>query len=222
MVLPTVVGILYAWRAGMPLGLLGDVFAAPGALAIAIGRIGCVMAGCCYGKVCATGLPSAWGMHFPRGSVAFSELSRLGQVDAHAIGTPALVPVQVFEIVGCLLLMAGVTFVARLVRGGRGVSGEAFLGFGATYAVLRFGLEFLRADNPPAWGGLTFSQGVMVGVFLLALGTCGIRRVWGGRWGLSALKTVAPSASSEQGVAGNSEQRGEGEGAARGVAGAHP
>ncbi len=40
----------------------GDSFAVPIAASVAIGRLGCFVAGCCYGSV--TGLP--WGCHFSR------------------------------------------------------------------------------------------------------------------------------------------------------------
>jgi phosphatidylglycerol:prolipoprotein diacylglycerol transferase len=216
MVVPTVVGIVYARLAGIPLGVLGDLFAASGALAIAMGRVGCLLAGCCYGKACATGFPAGAGLRFPPGSVAFAELVGSAALDGHATETPPLLPVQLLEIAGCLVLMASVWKVSARVGRGRAVSGDAFLSLGGGYAVLRFFLEYLRADNPPAWAGLTFSQGVLLVVLAAALVTGWARRRWARRWGL-APTGFSPPTGTITGV-GNEEVRREGCGPRRGSA----
>jgi len=90
---------------------------APGALlALAIGRVGCFLGGCCYGA--ATALP--WGVVFPE------------------VGPPARHPLQLYSAAGdvAVAIVAG---RAAPVTGA--VACRAALGFG----LLRAGLETLRA-----------------------------------------------------------------------------
>jgi phosphatidylglycerol:prolipoprotein diacylglycerol transferase len=68
----------------------GDSFALPVAVAVGVGRIGCFIAGCCYGQV--TTLP--WGVHFPVAMDPPSVLrhpTQLYEVTFHAIAAVALV-----------------------------------------------------------------------------------------------------------------------------------
>ncbi len=51
MVCGGVVGALYCWKYKGPLGQVFDLGGLPVPLAQAIGRLGCVAAGCCYGKI---------------------------------------------------------------------------------------------------------------------------------------------------------------------------
>jgi phosphatidylglycerol:prolipoprotein diacylglycerol transferase len=53
--------VLYTWRHGMSFWAVADSMAPSLALGQAIGRLGCLMAGCCYGRR-APGLP--WGIRF--------------------------------------------------------------------------------------------------------------------------------------------------------------
>jgi len=53
---------VFAWRRRLPHLDLADAVAAPIALGLGLGRIGCFLNGCCHGKVC--DLP--WAVHFPR------------------------------------------------------------------------------------------------------------------------------------------------------------
>ena len=111
------------------------------ALGHAIGRIGCFLNGCCYGKA-----TTAWcGVVFP----------------GH--DTPVL-PTQLFETVGLLVVSLAVRRLQtpeRLRHPGR-VFGAYLIG----YAVLRFFLEGLRGDQPIWWAGLTLQQAVSLGVLV--------------------------------------------------------
>ncbi len=109
----------------------GDSFAAPVALAVAVGRLCCFRAGCCFGTP--TDLP--WGVTFP--------LSH---------GQPCH-PTQLYE-AAFHLTCAGV--LVALYRDGvwRGNLMKAYL---IAYATYRFFSEFLRPE-PPLWIGLTGYQ----------------------------------------------------------------
>ena len=91
----------------------------------AIGRIGCFLAGCCYGRE-----------YCGFGAVRFS----------HALSgiSPeiSVVPVQLIEAAGNMLLAFYLLQRYSGKKDGKGVL-ERYLGI---YAVMRFGLEFLRGD----------------------------------------------------------------------------
>jgi phosphatidylglycerol---prolipoprotein diacylglyceryl transferase len=122
-------GLYYAWKKDWPVLNLCDFFSPLVALGHGIGRIGCFMNGCCYGREA-----GAWGVVFPGDSV-----SRL--------------PVQLYE-AGGLFFLAAVTawFYSQKRR-----DGEVFIAYLAGYGILRFGLEFLRADQI-LYAGLTLPQ----------------------------------------------------------------
>jgi len=163
-------GVVYGVSSGMPLGVLGDACAGPLAFGIGVGRVGCFMAGCCYGRLSGGG---TWltGVCFPRGSFAFLRQVEAGQVPAWAEWALPVYPVQLYEAGLCVVLAV---WLARPARG-RAVAGERFLAMGLGYAILRFGLEFLRGDNPPVHG-LTFSQWACVLIAVMAAVTWVLRR----------------------------------------------
>ncbi len=167
----TVAGIGYALMMRIPLGVLGDICAAPVAAGVACGRLGCFFAGCCYGKISAG---RYWwdGVCFPKGSFAFLDQVQRGWIEAGAKESLPVWPVQLYEAGLCLMLAGGLMWGFRR----RAVSGERFLYLGIGYAVIRFGLEFLRADNPVVGWGLTFSQIGAVVLMATALVTLGLRR----------------------------------------------
>ena len=65
--------IFYLWYHKLPIRRYLDILAVALMLALAFGRIGCFLNGCCFGKP--TNLP--WGVRFPYGSFAYrSQISR--------------------------------------------------------------------------------------------------------------------------------------------------
>jgi len=128
---------------------LGDLAAPALALGHAFGRLGCFLAGCCFGA------PSAawWAPSFPAGSVAFDELQADGVLPAGANHTPPLHPTQLYEAAGELVLFAALLWLQgrwsrpdprrpdRAVR-----PGALLLTYAAGYAALRFAVEVFRGD----------------------------------------------------------------------------
>jgi prolipoprotein diacylglyceryltransferase len=95
--------------------------------------------------------------------------------------------VQLYEAVLCLFLCL------VLARGfqNRKISGERFLMLGIGYSIIRFSLEFLRADNPPVAFNLTFSQGICGLVIIV----CAITLLWRRRFAdARSLRLPAPTA----------------------------
>ena len=127
------------------------------------GRLGCFLAGCCYGRP--TDLP--WGVVF-RDARSMIPPEMLG-VRLH--------PVQIYEAVGDLMIALVLWRVLHATEEGKYKPGLVAAGYFAAYGVLRFCLEFLRADTLPMPGPL--SQGQALGLGLIAAST-GIM-VWRGR-----------------------------------------
>ena len=130
-----------------------DHFAPALALAHGFGRIGCFMAGCCYG------LPSAGWF-----GVAFTD--PLCEVPQAYLGVP-LYPTQLFEAAGNFLIFGGLFWLSRRAKPMPG--GIIFTTYMLAYSVLRFMVEFLRGDDRGgAWLGLSPAQTVSVIVALAA------------------------------------------------------
>ena len=139
-----VAGWLYMRVKRLQLLRVLDQFIPFGVLGHAIGRVGCFLNGCCYGKPTAS-----WcGVVFP----------------GHP--TPVL-PTQLFEAAGLLFLYALLRALQRpaMVR----YPGRLFGVYLALYAVLRFFMEFLRGDQAIVWAVFTLQQLISVGVFLIGL-----------------------------------------------------
>ena len=120
----------YMRKRRLPAWKLSDC-AAPGiALGQAIGRLGCLAAGCCYGTP--TDVP--WAIRFT--SIYAAE----------NMGTPLNIPLhptQIYESVGTLLIFGFLMCRLRM----RHISGYIILEYLGLYAVLRFVIEFFRGDD---------------------------------------------------------------------------
>jgi len=114
---------LHAWT-------LADM-AAPGiALGQAIGRLGCLSAGCCYGKP--TRMP--WGITFT------------SQYAYQNVGVPLNIPLHPTQIYESLAVFALFLFLMwRLSR--KHLTGQIILEYLALYALIRFCIEFFRDDD---------------------------------------------------------------------------
>lgn len=118
-------------RAMLP---VADYWAPALALGHAVGRLGCLMRGCCYGKP--TTLP--WGVRFTHPGC---------EVPEELMGVP-LHPVQFYEAAWeGVLALSLIFWVLPRIRAKKFTYGTSFLLYVAGYAVMRFFLEFLRADD---------------------------------------------------------------------------
>jgi len=132
-------------------------FAVP--LGLAFGRMGCLMAGCCFGATC--DLP--WAMSFPWRSAASEEQFKAHLLPSAKLWSLPVHPTQVYESAASLAI-AAVCLI--LVHPRKRYDGQVFAAFLALYAVARFVLEFLRRDDRGGAAGLSTSQ--LIGVGLLA------------------------------------------------------
>ena len=118
---------------------LADLMSTLVPLGHAFGRIGCFFYGCCYGKD-----SDAWcAVVFPAGSPSWYE---------HGRRMVSVLPTQLFEAAALLALFA--LLMAVYVRCRRYTTGIYLVG----YAVIRFGMEYLRGDPRAAVGPFSISQ----------------------------------------------------------------
>jgi phosphatidylglycerol---prolipoprotein diacylglyceryl transferase len=123
-------------RQGWRLVDVADLLAPSLAIGHVFGRVGCLLAGCCYGKVCSI------GFHFPPASVAYAELAGQGLVAPGTPFTPALAPTQLYEAAGEALLFILLIVFRRRQR----FSGSLVLIYVMGYALLRASVEVVRGD----------------------------------------------------------------------------
>jgi len=141
---------------------------------LALGRIGCFLNGCCFGKV--TNLP--WGVCYPRGgsgefhsalahefSPPFAYQVDTMQLDPLASFSAAVHPTQLYESASALLIFLLLT--AYYPR--RRHPGEVFCLMLILYGTARFFIEMLRT-NAPLLGGLSLPQVMSLAVVPVALG----------------------------------------------------
>lgn len=121
-----VVGIWYMRRHKLPLWKLADIMAPSVALGQAIGRLGCFMAGCCYGRQ----TDVAW-------AVTFSNINCLAP-----IGIP-LHPAQLYSSALALVVFLLLLLIYRY----RKFMGQVFWSYVVLYSINRFILEFWRSDE---------------------------------------------------------------------------
>jgi phosphatidylglycerol---prolipoprotein diacylglyceryl transferase len=125
-----VVALFYLWRHKMPIWTTTDVFAPGIALGHVIGRLGCLFAGCCFGRE--TTVPWAITFH--------NDYAR------DNVGTPLgipLHPTQLYE-AGAELLILGILLFTE--KKGRPYPGRTFWSYMLMYGISRFIIEFYRGD----------------------------------------------------------------------------
>lgn len=133
-------GIAYLKSKRLSIPLFLDLLAPFVALAQAVGRIGCFLNGCCYGK------PSPFGIYFPTHD-------------------KVLIPTQLYSAFALVLIF----FALRFIQLRPHVKGQVFLSYLALYSTKRFLIEFLRDDTPPLFAGLTLFQFLSIAVFIFSV-----------------------------------------------------
>ena len=160
---------VYSRLANLSLRHLLDIFALPTLVALMIHRVGCFLAGCCWGDVVShqsiTPLASqiqtlpaisklVAGVRYPPGSLPYEQHLALGLIESDSLHSLSVMPVQLYEAV--LLLML---FVVLCRIPWREFShGALAVIVTCTYAGLRFLIEYLRADGYVVVGNLNLVQ----------------------------------------------------------------
>jgi len=138
------VAVWFCRKEGWSFSRLADAAAPSLSLGHVFGRLGCLLAGCCFGAPCA----GPWGLPFPRGSVAFDDLRADGALGWGATHTMPLHPTQLYEAVGELAIFGLLVLLERRQdrRAPPSRPGRLFLAYVASYAALRFVVELFRGD----------------------------------------------------------------------------
>lgn len=143
--------VYYLKRKKLPLLPTGDFFMVALPLGHAIGRVGCFLAGCCFGHP--TTLP--WG-------VAFTDPHSL--VAREYLGVP-LHPTQLYEVAANLILF----FILQHMYKKPHKNGTIVAAYVIGYGVIRFGIEFFRGDFRGEYIGM-FSPSQLIALLALAAG----------------------------------------------------
>jgi len=159
---------LYWLRRPFPLRPMLDAIAPSIALGIAVGRIGCLLNGCCYGDRC--DLP--WAVRFPALTAPWSDHVRAGIIPESAPYSAYVHPTQIYSTIDGLVLLGLLSAYYPLRRR----DGEVMALLMVTYPITRFLVEYLRSDEPAYMAGLTISQVVSVG--MLAAGVAYWAWLW--------------------------------------------
>ena len=146
-----------------------DSFALPTMVGLMIHRIGCFLAGCCWGDLTARDsvgsfasqvqtLPSLnslmSGVQYPQGSLPFQQHVALGLIEPGALESLPVLPVQLYEAALLfVLVMALLRFPWRNYP-----QGTTVVIVTCSYALMRFFIEYLRADGHIVSGNLTVTQ----------------------------------------------------------------
>ena len=110
------------------------------ALGQAIGRIGCLLNGCCFGRI------SKFGIYFP----------------VHKL---VLIPTQIYS----SLILVFIFIILRVLQDRSHKEGEIFFAYLLFYSLKRFFIEFWRADNEIIIFGLTLFQLMSIALFCIAV-----------------------------------------------------
>jgi len=160
---------IYSRLAKLSFRRLLDVFALPTLAGLMIHRVGCFMAGCCWGDIISHEHTSefasqvqstsflqgiAQGVQYPPGTLPYEQHLAMGMIDSGALASLPVYPVQLYE-AGLLLVLILVLSRVPWRRSPRGTLAIITV---CIYAVMRFFIEYLRADGHIVLGNLTVTQ----------------------------------------------------------------
>jgi phosphatidylglycerol:prolipoprotein diacylglycerol transferase len=156
-------GVIFARRRKIPVLDLADLAMPAAMLAQGIGRWGCYMAGCCYGKIVDPSFPL--GIAFPADKASLIPPNLQNEDMLHP--TTFLHPTQIYKSVNAFLLSLICWLILRH-RKYRGVVTGVFL---ILYAITRSIVEVYRGDiyERVFYGPLSTSQWTSVPILLFGL-----------------------------------------------------
>lgn len=160
---------VYSRLNGMSFRRLLDIFALPTLLGLMIHRVGCFLAGCCWGDIVSNETTSSLaaqvqtlpfinslssGVQYPPGSLPFEQHVALGLIEPNALASLPVMPVQLYEAALLLVILLALwRFPWREYP-----TGTMVVIVTCTYAVMRFFVEYLRADGYIVIANLTITQ----------------------------------------------------------------
>ena len=176
--LPTIVGTLIGFLGCLIFGKrllgfqhdIGIVIALFIAIVFAIGRIGCLLNGCCFGSV--TSLP--WGINYPIGTPAHWLHLFVDLIPNSHLSSLSIHPIQLYETIFHLF---SAILIVKLGKRFKNSNTVLFSYFGS-YLIFRFFIEFIRDMNNIWWSALSFGPLSLFQWFLFSIGLgiiiCGV------------------------------------------------
>jgi phosphatidylglycerol---prolipoprotein diacylglyceryl transferase len=128
-------------------------------IGLTFGRMGCLLAGCCFGVQ----TDHAAGLVFPANSPASEWQFKAGLLPTKAMLSMPVHPTQIYESAASLAIAA---FCMLWMHPRKRYDGQVFFAFVSLYAIARFLLEIWRSDDRGGVVGLSTSQ--LIGLGLLA------------------------------------------------------
>ena len=176
--LPTIVGTLIGFLGCLIFGKrllgfqhdIGIVIALFIAIVFAIGRIGCLLNGCCFGSE--TVLP--WGINYPIGTPAHWLHLFVDLIPNSHLSSLSIHPIQLYETIFHLF---SAILIVKLGKRFKNSNTVLFSYFGS-YLIFRFFIEFIRDMNNIWWSALSFGPLSLFQWFLFSIGLgiiiCGV------------------------------------------------
>jgi phosphatidylglycerol:prolipoprotein diacylglycerol transferase len=146
------VGLWLVRKYKLPTWTTADLIAPGIALGHIVGRFGCLLAGCCYGRQ--TDVP--WAITFTN------------PVAAVNVGTPLDVPLHPTQIYDAGASLVILIFLLIFERRGKPFPGRTFWAYMLLYGIARFIVEIYRGDERGMFAGVSTSQFVSIAVVPLA------------------------------------------------------
>lgn len=131
---------IYLRKKGLAIYKTLDLIAPFAALAGGIGRIGCLLNGCCFGKA------SKFGLYF-------------------SVHNSFLIPTQLYS----SLILVIIFIILRFLQDRPHREGQIIFAYLLLYSLKRFFVEFWRMDNPVIVLGLTLFQIISIVIFCFSL-----------------------------------------------------
>ena len=140
LILGSMVGVWYTKKNKLSLKNTLDLVAPYIALGESIGRIGCFLNGCCFGK------EVSWGIYFP-------------------VHHARLHPTQLYTMAGLLSIF----FILKKYQKISKIKGDVFVLYLFLASILRFLIEFVRADHYVTFLGLSIYQFFCIGFIITSI-----------------------------------------------------
>lgn len=164
-----VVVFMYSRICALSFRQLLDIFALPTIAGLMLHRVGCFLAGCCWGDIVSGQHATDYaaqvqtlpflntlsdGVAYPPGSLPYEQHLAMGLIEPGALASLPVHPVQLYE--SALLFVLLLAFWRLPNR--RIPAGVLTVVVVCAYALLRFVMEYLRADSHIVLGNLTITQ----------------------------------------------------------------
>lgn len=161
-----VFSIFYSAKKGWSFLFVADTLIPSVSLGQFFGRIGCLAAGCCWGKAVDPDHPLS--VQFPEGSLIHSSQVRNSIISPDSPFSIHVHPVQLYESVGNLTLF----FILIALRTQKRFHGMVLAGYLFLYPFLRYSVETLRGDKQRGEDvlGTPFSTSQLISIVLFSIG----------------------------------------------------